>query len=229
MIVEPPTARCATCKKRLHLSAFKTRADAKIGRYLSCKACRATIAIRTRYKTNAIVMDHGRWIEVDVSTGTYPGMTMKIDKADWSKVQGGRYGRWSAAKSACGFYANAFVSEIGRTVRIHRAIFGNRGEHIDHINHNGLDNRRRNLRPCTCSQNLMNSKTQDRNSSGVRGVSYCKLKKKFKATIIAGGRAYSLGYHARLDDAGAARRKAEEVYYKGFMYNPLCDTRIAAK
>ncbi|GAH20073.1 unnamed protein product, partial [marine sediment metagenome] len=41
---------------------------------------------------------------------------------------------------------------------------------IDHINRDGLDNRKCNLRPCTNSQNQKNSKLRKDNKSGLRGV-----------------------------------------------------------
>ena len=44
-----------------------------------------------------------------------------------------------------------------KAILMHRSILNAKiGEEIDHINHNGLDNRKKNLRICTRSQNNMN-------------------------------------------------------------------------
>ena len=49
----------------------------------------------------------------------------------------------------------------GKIVQMHRFIMGsNNGLEIDHINRNGLDNRKENLRFVTHSQNMMNTKSK---------------------------------------------------------------------
>jgi hypothetical protein len=54
---------------------------------------------------------------------------------------------------------------------------------IDHINHNGLDNRPSNLRKTTASQNLGNQRKQKGCSSDYKGVHWIKASKTWKAKI----------------------------------------------
>jgi hypothetical protein len=78
-----------------------------------------------------------------------------------------------------------------RSVFIHRLIVGrmvgrslNTYEHVDHINHNGLDNRRSNLRLSTSQENLQNRLIQKRpKTSRFKGVSWYKDGSKWRAYI----------------------------------------------
>jgi hypothetical protein len=60
-----------------------------------------------------------------------------------------------------------------KLIRLHRVILGEPSNDIDHKDHNGLNNRRENLRPCSQSQNNANGRQQP-GSSGFRGVYFDK-------------------------------------------------------
>jgi hypothetical protein len=77
---------------------------------------------------------------------------------------------WHIKKDRQTFYAatNFYLNGKKTTILMHRLICGFRKMSIDHKNRNGLDNRRKNLRYCSASQNSMN---QIRNNKfGFRGV-----------------------------------------------------------
>jgi hypothetical protein len=96
------------------------------------------------------------------------------------------------------------------TVRMHREIMGFPDGEIDHINRNKLDNRKENLRTVTSSQNKMNRPKQRNNTSGINGVSWHKLNKKWQATTKIDGKKIHLGLFDDIEDARKAYENANK-------------------
>lgn len=64
-----------------------------------------------------------------------------------------------------------YVVRGARMELLHRVVTQcPRGMVVDHINGNGLDNRRANLRVCTHAQNSLNTKLRSDNTTGYKGV-----------------------------------------------------------
>lgn len=103
----------------------------------------------------------------------------------------------------------------GGKVLLHRVIMGRhhsrdigKGEDVDHINHNSLDNRRENLRVTTHSQNLQNRNGPNKNNtSGYRGASFHKQTGKWRATI---GDNIHVGMFPTAQAAGDAAAEARQ-------------------
>ena len=82
---------------------------------------------------------------------------------------------------------------------------------IDHINRDRQDNRLCNLRDVSKSENQHNTKIRDDNKTGVMGVKRRKDTGRYEAQITINGKRMYLGKFKDLDDAIAARRKAEQA------------------
>lgn len=104
-----------------------------------------------------------------------------------------------------------------RMVLMHRLITAApTGTHVDHINGVKTDNRRSNLRVVHPSINQANRKRLNRNnSSGVRGVapSAASSVRPWRAQITVMRRNVHLGLFATKEEAVAARRSAELLYF----------------
>lgn len=79
-----------------------------------------------------------------------------------------------------------------KNARLHRVVLGIDGE-VDHINGDGLDNRKANLRPATRRQNICNTPGRARSTSPYKGVSWVKRAGKWRARIRVDGKYQQLG------------------------------------
>jgi hypothetical protein len=92
-----------------------------------------------------------------------------------------------------------------------------KGECVDHINGDGLDNRRENLRLATHAQNMHNSQKPINNSSGYKGVDWSKGDGKWRARIAVNGKRKGLGLYNTPEAAHEAyQRAAKELHGEFF-------------
>jgi len=81
---------------------------------------------------------------------------------------------------------------------------------VDHINHDGLDNRFENLRIVSHKENLKNQKLNRANTTGYQGVHFQKNRNKYTAYIKINKKKINLGYFLTAEEAYKARKKKEE-------------------
>lgn len=89
-------------------------------------------------------------------------------------------------------------------------------KYIDHINGNHIDNRFCNLREATHGENIQNSPIRKNNTSGIKGISWHKSKKRWEARICANNKFIHLGYFKILDDAKLVIDDARKKYHQQF-------------
>jgi hypothetical protein len=136
------------------------------------------------------------------------GHVMLVDEADVPLLA--QY-QWKAHRYGDGlWYATA--TSTRPTLYAHRFITeAQRGWDVDHINGNGLDNRRSNLRVVPHRLNLANQRPQLGRSSRFKGVSYFKSGNRIKrwvASIKVDGRKSTIGYFLNEEEAARAYDQA---------------------
>jgi hypothetical protein len=139
------------------------------------------------------------------------GYVTIVDDEDYEII--GRY-KWCALKSGKNIYAARHMpGNHKKFLLMHRELLKAQDTIlVDHINHNTLDNRRENLRPCSCSQNLMN-KNSHKGLSKYKGVHFHKANKKWVAGIRHFGKQLYLGSYSIEEDAAKAYDiKAAELF-----------------
>ncbi len=100
-------------------------------------------------------------------------------------------------------------------VLMHRFLLGTAPDlDVDHINGNGLDNRRENLREVSTALNAQNAQLSRANTTGVKGISVCYITGKYRATVNYLGKQYSAGRFTTLDAAEEAVRNLRTKLHK---------------
>lgn len=103
-------------------------------------------------------------------------------------------------------------------IRLHRVILdAPHDKHVDHIDGDGLNNQKSNLRLCTVSQNQMNRGIQRNNTSGYKGVFDAASKRNpWLAQIRQGRKQFYLGRFKTKTDAARAYDEAAKRLFGEF-------------
>lgn len=145
----------------------------------------------------------------------YPFRRIKLTRGQYAIVDPQDYD-WLIQ---CKWHANGRQGDIlyavnSKLQRMHRLIMkASKGMVVDHINGNGLDNRRANLRLATYTQNSWNSRHgMGQGTSRYKGVNWSRRNRKWEAVISLNGRRKCLGYFRDEKEAARAFDKAAKKH-----------------
>lgn len=125
--------------------------------------------------------------------------------------------KWVAHWNGRNWYARG--SNGKPQLYMHRFILkARRGRWVDHINSNGLDNRRSNIRTCSPVQNNQNQRIKVGGTSKYKGVSYDKINKKWRASINVKKRFINLGRFKTEIEAATAYNRAAKRHFHQFAH-----------
>lgn len=131
-----------------------------------------------------------------------------VDAEDYERVN-----QFKWCVSAKGNKMYAYRKDHGKNVYLHQFLMNPpQGKVVDHIDGNGLNDRKSNLRNCTKQQNLWNRGPTARDSR-FKGVHFCKWTRKWYARIGYHGTTICLGpFDKEIEAARAYDRKAYELF-----------------
>jgi hypothetical protein len=157
----------------------------------------------------------------------YSFRRIRLTRREFAIVDAGDYHRlarykWHAMKGAKTFYAARWGPRADGRKRkfyqMHREIVHiPPGMVCDHINGNGLDNRKANVRAVTLAQNRWNSpKSRAKSRSKFKGLAWDKKDKRWEVRISVNGRRIYIGRFKDELQAAKAYDKAASKYHGRF-------------
>lgn len=149
------------------------------------------------------------------------GKVAVVDDVDFEEI--GRY-KWHATKRPHTWYAvrNSAVNGKKTIVYMHRVLMPD-AKNVDHIDHNGLNNTRSNLRNATDGENQANrliSKSSGKTSK-YKGVYWHKASRKWMSRICIGRKTRYLGLYTSEDEAAHAYDRAAVAEFSHFALTNL--------
>lgn len=144
------------------------------------------------------------------------GKFAKIDRCDIDLVHHWNW-RCMVHRNTC--YAVRSITIDGKksTILMHRVLLdAGDGFQVDHINRDGLDNTRKNIRLATASQNRLNQGVRSDSRSGLKGAFWSDERLKWRSHITVDGSKVYLGSYDAPEDAHAAYARASREFHGEF-------------
>lgn len=129
--------------------------------------------------------------------------------------------KWNAMPDKDNWYATRTDRIDGKkTIRMHRQLMqAEKGVPCDHIDRNGLNNQRSNLRLCSITENNQNrAKRNSIVSSEYKGISWHSRIKKWQASLGYKGKKVHIGYFLNEKEAALAHDKKAKELHGEFAY-----------
>lgn len=144
-----------------------------------------------------------------------------VDDEDYERLSFFQWFAFKPKNSETNLYYARRNTEFGeprKCVHMHRAVLGisELDMDIDHIDNNGLNNQKYNLRYTTQAGNSANIKMRRTNKSGFKGVCWSNKSKRWACSITTQGKQLWLGYYDTPEEAARVFDRAALKYHGEF-------------
>lgn len=142
---------------------------------------------------------------------TSKGEKFLFDKADYEKIKNINW------YDCCGYIVgNDNTGVKQKQIKMHRLIMNYPNDKaIDHISGDKHDNRKQNLRICSIKENNRNTKVQQRNKTGIKGVTFTHCNT-YQSQIQVDGKLKYLGTFKTAEEAAKVYNEAALKYFGEF-------------
>lgn len=160
--------------------------------------------------------------QIIINSPKYGQKICLVDDEDFEMVS--KY-RWNICFDKNRFYA--LYSDRNTTIRMHQLILGIKPHKlgrtkswVDHIDHNGLNNTRDNIRICSPMQNTWNFRIASNNVTGYKGVTIHRNKSctQYRSRIRVNKKLLCLGLYETPIEAALKYNEAAIKYFGEFAY-----------
>jgi hypothetical protein len=127
--------------------------------------------------------------------------------------------KWFANRKCHIWYAKKWYRNGSHktTVSMHVILMNTHGgKEVDHIDGNGLNNQKNNLRICTHQENTRNARLYKNSTSGFKGVTFFRKNNCWRARIQVNGIGYHLGLFKSPIEAAKIYNKMATQYFGEF-------------
>jgi len=192
------------------------------------KGCGNPILQRSVYPLNRVVLSTAlllppiKAVEASMKKiKLYNGELTLVDDEDFERLNKFRW-HLQGPKTKRTRYVSRTIRippNSSQSIKMHREIMNaKKGQVVDHIDHNGLNNQKSNLRICTRFQNCHNRLPNRNATSEYKGVSKIRNKNFWIANISYNRKPYYLGIHRTEKEAALAYNKKAKALHGEFAY-----------
>ena len=156
---------------------------------------------------------------IDCSTRNHPNTFAMVDDEDFDSLNQWKWGNRTKKRETSYAVRHVGHGKKQKTILMHRQLLNpEKNQLVDHIDRNGLNNQRSNIRVCSIQQNSYNIRPKRNGSSRYKGVYWSKVGKVWIAKIKANNKNIQLGRFNDEAEAAKVRDLASIKYHGDFAY-----------